>query len=67
MITKISLKFSAFTQIVLTPYELGIALGEFEWDSNIYFDKELTENKLRTESEQQKELEEARNYQLTNM
>ena len=33
--------YKEFYKTVLTPYELGIALGEFDWDSNIYFDKEI--------------------------
>jgi diphthamide biosynthesis protein 2 len=49
--------YKDFYKTVLTPYELGIALGEFEWDSNIYFDKEIPVNKDKTDDETRKERE----------
>lgn len=51
----------------MTPYELGIALGEFDWDSNIYFDKEITCSEDKSDADLLKEEEKARSYQVANM
>lgn len=59
--------YKDFYKTVLTPYELGIALGEFDWDSNIYFDKEIPADALKTDDESRKEREAALCSQLVSM
>ena len=34
-------EYKDFFKVMLTPYELGIALGVYKWDSNLYFDRVL--------------------------
>lgn len=60
-------KVFEFNQIVLTPYELGLVLGEFEWDSNIYFDREIPISSPKTEEEAKAEREAALGMQLVSM
>lgn len=50
--------YKDFFKTVLTPYELGIALGEFDWDSNIYFDREIKADAAKTDDEAKTEREE---------
>lgn len=59
--------YKDFYKIVLTPYELGITLGEFDWDSNIYFDKEIEINPERTEDELKADREDNLGRQLASM
>lgn len=56
-----------FYKVVLTPYELGIALGEFDWDSNIYFDKEIVANPDKTEEQLREEREQELCRQLASV
>ena len=60
-------KVAECEKIVLTPYELGLALGEFEWDSNIYFDKEITVSESQTDEEAKKDRDHTLNRQLVSM
>ena len=34
-------EYKDFFKVMLTPFELGIALGVYKWDSNLYFDRVL--------------------------
>lgn len=59
--------YKDFYKTVLTPYELGIALGEFDWDSNIYFDKEIKADSVKTDEEVIAEREDNLCRQLASM